>query len=130
MQMSDGKKSCLGFGFLILALSLAGVSVIAGGISSLVSNLSGEAPWFDLKTGVYVAIGLFVLFALIALLFFISVRNWSWFPAIFGGVYAILPDLIFGPEDDVIALVLGVVLSGALAYFRERRGSGSTLELD
>jgi hypothetical protein len=119
--MSDGKKSCLGFGFLILALGLAGVSVIAGGINSLVADVNGEVPWFDLKTGVFVAIGLFVLFALIALLFFISVRNWAWFPAIFGGVYAILPDLIFGPEDDVIALVLGVVLSGALAYVQDQR---------
>jgi hypothetical protein len=128
--MSDGRKSCLGFGFLILALSLAGVAVLAGGISSLVSRLSGEAAWFDLKTGLYLAVGLFSLFTMVALAFFISVRNWAWFPAIFGGVYAILPDLILGPEDDAIALVLGVVLSGALAYFRERRGKATNLELD
>lgn len=128
--MSDGKKSCLGFGFLILALSLAGVSVLFGGLSSLVSSLSGEAAWFDLRTGIYVAIGLFVFFALVAVLFFVSVRNWSWFPAIFGGVYAILPDLIFGPEDDIFALVLGVVLSGALAYFRERSGKTSGLDIE
>ena len=93
------------------------------------STVSGEVPWFDLKTGIIVAIGLFLLFALISLLFFISVHNWAWFPAIFGGVYAILPDLVFGPEDDALALVLGVALSGLLAYLRERRGKDSALDL-
>jgi hypothetical protein len=120
--VSDGKKSCLGFGFLILALTLAGISVFAGGISTLASWLSGESTGFDLRTGLILAVGLFVVFALISALFFISVRNWSWFPAIFGGVYAILPDLISGPADDAVALIAGAALSGALAYLRERRG--------
>jgi hypothetical protein len=128
--MSDGSKSCLGFGFLILALTLAGISVIAGGISSLVSRFAGEAVGFDLKTGMYLAIGVFVLFTLIALVFFISVRNWAWFPAIFGGVYAVMPDLIFGPEDDAVALLLGVVLSGLLAFVRDRRGNNTTVDLE
>lgn len=128
--MSDGRKSCLGFGFLILALTLAGISVIAGGISSLVSRFAGETVGFDLKTGMILAIGIFILFALIALAFFISIRDWSWFPAIFGGVYAIMPDLIFGPEDDVIALILGVVLSGLLAYVRDRRKKTTTPDLE
>lgn len=123
--MSDGKKSCLGFGFLILALSLAGISVIVGGISSLVSGVMGEAVGFDLKTGIYLAVGLFGLFSIIALAFFISVRNWAWLPAIFGGVYAILPDLILGPEDDVFALLLGVLLSGVLNYLRGRRSKAA-----
>lgn len=127
--MSDGSKSCLGFGFLILALTLAGVSVIAGGIGTMVSRFAGEASGFDLKTGVYLAIGIFVLFTLIALVFFISVRNWAWFPAIFGGVYAVMPDLIFGPEDDAVALLLGVVLSGFLSYVRDRRGKTTSLDL-
>lgn len=120
--MSDGRKSCLGFGFLILALTLAAVSVIAGGIGSMVSQFAGEVVSFNLKTGFFLAIGVFVLFSLIALAFLISVRDWSWFPAIFGGVYAIMPDLIIGPEDDIFALILGVVLSGLLAYLRDRRG--------
>jgi hypothetical protein len=128
--MSDGSKSCLGFGFLILALTLAGISVIAGGISELVSRFAGEAVGFDLKTGMYLAIGVFVLFALVALAFFISVRNWSWFPAIFGGVYAVMPDLIFGPEDDAVALLLGVVLSGVLAYVRDRRGQTTSIDIE
>ena len=121
-KMSDGRKSCLGFGFLILALVLAGFSVFAGGISSLVSSMVGESVGFSLKTGIYLAIGVFILLTLVALIFFISVRDWSWFPAIFGGVYAIMPDLIFGPEDDVLALVVGVAISGLLAYLKEKRG--------
>ena len=122
-KMSDGRKSCLGFGFLILALFLAGLSVFTGGISSLVSSLVGESVGFSLKNGIYLAIGVFVLLSLVALAFFISVRDWSWFPAIFGGVYAIMPDLVFGPEDDVLALVAGVAISGLLAYLKEKRGS-------
>jgi predicted membrane channel-forming protein YqfA (hemolysin III family) len=128
--MSDASKSCLGFGFLILALTLAGISVIAGGVGTLVSRFAGETGGFDLKTGMYLAIGIFVLFSLIALVFFISVRNWSWFPAIFGGVYAVMPDLIFGPEDDAVALLLGVVLSGLLAYVRDRRGTTTSTDLE
>ena len=120
--MSDGRKSCLGFGFLFLALVLAGLSVFAGGIGSLVSRVGGEAVGFDLKTGMFLAIGVFILLAFVALAFFISVRDWSWFPAIFGGVYAMMPDLIFGPEDDVLALVAGVLISGLLAYVKDKRG--------
>jgi len=56
------------------------------------------------------------------LYFFISIREWSWIPAILGVVYAILPDLIIGPQDDIAALVLGVVVSGGLNYFMNRRG--------
>ena len=119
--MSDGRKSCLGFGFLILALALAGFSVLAGGIGSFVSGVGGESFGFDIKTGVFLAIGVFVLLALVAVGFFISVRDWSWFPALFGGVYAIMPDLIFGPEDDVIALAVGVAISGLLAYLKDKR---------
>ena len=74
-KMSDGKKSCLGFGFLILALVLAGFSVFAGGISSLVSSMVGESVGFSLKTGIYLAIGVFILLTLVALVFFISVRD-------------------------------------------------------
>jgi hypothetical protein len=120
--MSDGRKSCLGFGFLFLALVLAGLSVFTGGIGSLVSRVSGESVGFDLKTGMFLAVGVFVVLALVALGFFISVRDWSWFPAIFGGVYAIMPDLILGPEDDVLALVAGVAISGLLAYLKDKRG--------
>ena len=49
--MSDGRKSCLGFGFLILALTLAGFSVLAGGIGSLVSGVGGNPSGLILKPG-------------------------------------------------------------------------------
>jgi hypothetical protein len=118
--MSDGKKTCLGFAFLILGLTLAVVSLLAGGIGEMVKLLGGESL-FNFKAGIYVAIGLFLLLFIAAMVMFISIRDWSWLPAIFGGVYTILPDLIVGPEDDVVALVLGVVVSGLLSYISERR---------
>ncbi|MCB2179682.1 hypothetical protein KQH54_01020 [bacterium] len=120
--MSDGRKSCLGFGFLILGLLLAGASILVGGIGQLVEALGGDALGINLRIGGYVAIGIFVVLFAAAIYFFVSIRNWAWLPAIAGGVYAILPDLIFGPEDDALAMVAGVVLSGLLSWLRSRNG--------
>jgi len=119
--MSDGWKTCFGFGFLILGLTLAGISLVAGGIGELVTFLGGDAIGIDLRTGFYIAVGVFVVLFLAAMAFFISIRNWAWLPAIAGGVYAVVPDLILGPEDDVVAMLVGVLGSGLLAYFQSRR---------
>lgn len=123
--MSDGKRTCLGFGFLIAALILAGTAVFVGGLDTLIdffaSLIRGESFKLDVKMALGIGIGVFILFSSIALILFFSVKNWSWLPAILGGVYAILPDLILGPEDDIVALALGVVISGLLAWRRERR---------
>lgn len=121
--MSDGRKSCLGFVFLILGLGLAVLSLVAGGVGELV-KVFGIESIFDFKTGLYLAIGVFVVLFVAAMVMFISIRDWTWLPAIFGGVYTILPDLILGPEDDIVALVTGVVLSGLLNYVTNKRAVG------
>ncbi|HAY85264.1 MAG TPA: hypothetical protein DCY42_10185 [Chloroflexi bacterium] len=120
--MSDGWKTCFGFGFLILGLTLAVISLLAGGIGEVVTFFGGDSLGIDLRLGLYIAIGVFVVLFVAAIAFFISIRNWSWLPAIAGGVYAVVPDLILGPEDDVVAMFLGVAASGLLAYVQSRRG--------
>jgi hypothetical protein len=123
--MSDGKKTCLGFGFLIAALILAGAAVFVGGLDALIDGfaswIKGGSFHLNVNTALGIGIGLFILFSAIALIIFLSLRNWSWLPAILGGVYTVLPDLIFGPEDDIVALILGVVISGLLAWRSERK---------
>lgn len=120
--MSDGRKSCLGFGALILGLGLAVVSLLAGGIGEIVTYLGGDSLGINLKTGLIVAAVLFALLFLSAMYFFISIKDWAWLPAIAGGVYAVLPDLILGPEDDIVAMIAGVGISGFLSYLDYRRG--------
>ena len=119
--MSDGKKSCLGFLFLIAALVLAGLVLIIGGFDAMISWLGGESFGLSVKTTTVIAFVIFMIFFAISLIMFISIRDWSWLPAIAGGVYTILPDLILGPEDDIIAMVLGVVISGLLAWRKGKR---------
>jgi hypothetical protein len=119
--MSDGWKTCFGFGFLILGLGLAAVSLLAGGIGQLVTFLGGDSLGIDFRLGLYIAAGVFGLLFLASIGFFISIRNWSWLPAIAGGIYAVVPDLILGPEDDAAALIVGVAASGLLAYLKNRR---------
>lgn len=123
--MSDGKRTCLGFGFLIAALVLAGAAVFVGGLDTLIdfiaSLIRGESFKLNVNMALGIGIGIFILFSTFALILFLSLKNWSWLPAILGGVYTILPDLIFGPEDDIVALILGIVISGLLAWRRERR---------
>ncbi len=120
--MSDGKKSCLGFTALILGLGLAAVSLLVGGIGQLVLFLGGDSLGINLKTGLIAAVVVFALLFISAIYFFVSIKEWAWLPAIAGGVYAILPDLVLGPEDDVLAMIAGVGISGLLSYLDYRRG--------
>jgi len=124
--MSDGLKTCFGFGFLILGLTLAVISLLAGGIGELVTFLGGDAMGISLRTGFYIAVGVFVVLFLAAIGFFISIRNWTWLPAIAGGIYAVVPDLILGPEDDAVAMITGVLASGLLAYLKSRHEQKQT----
>lgn len=124
--MSDGQKSCFGFGFLILGLVLAIASLVAGGIGELITFFGGNSLGINVQTGLYIAIGVFVVLFAASVFFLISIRNWAWLPAIAGGVYTILPDLILGPEDDILALVLGVLVSGLLAHIKDRREDRSS----
>jgi hypothetical protein len=51
---------------------------------------------------------------------FITIKDYAWLPAVLGGLYALLPDLIIGPTDDVGVLVLGTIVSGVMAWRRNR----------
>jgi len=119
--MSDGWKTCFGFSFLILGLVLALLSVMAGGLGEWVESLGGNAWGIDLDWGVKVAAGVFIILFVAAIVFFASIREWTWLPAIAGGIYAVMPDLIFGPEDDALAILAGVLASGILAQLKSRR---------
>ncbi|HKJ26934.1 MAG TPA: hypothetical protein VJ965_04820 [Anaerolineales bacterium] len=122
--MNDGKKTCLGFAFLFMGLLLAVVSILVGGVGEMVKFFGGDTQ-VGFKFGLYLAIGVFALLFIAAFVMFVSIRDWSWIPAILGGVYAVLPDLIIGPEDDLAAVLIGALLSGLLNYLTGRRKKAS-----
>ena len=113
--MSDAKRTCVGFVFLISALVLAVLALLAGGMGSVLSWLGIDLFGLDLKTGAVIGVVIFTVFSISAGALFFSIKNWSWMPAILGGVYAVLPDLIVGPADDAVAVILGVIVSSFLA---------------
>jgi hypothetical protein len=125
IEVSEGKRTCLGFGFLIAALIFAVAAVSVGGMSALVgvvaSWIQGESFKLAAGTAWVIGIGFFVAFTAIAIIIFLSLKNWTWLPAVLGGIYTIMPDLIFGHVDDTVAIVLGILASGLLAWRRERR---------
>ena len=123
--MDDSKKTCLGFGFLIAAIVIAVLAILGGGIGSFVNWIGGDAFGINLKTGAILGIGAFAFFFVISLYLFVTIKNWAWLPVIFSTVYAVLPDIILGPEDDAVVLVIGALISGFLAY---RRGLMPELE--
>jgi hypothetical protein len=110
--MGDGTRACLGFVFLAAALVLAVIFGIVGWI------FGGDAG-----TGLWVALGTFAGFAILAAYMFLTIKDYSWIPAVIGGVYAILPDLLAGPFDDAIVLLAGVAISGLISW---RRGRGKS----
>lgn len=126
--MSDGKKSCLGFVFLIGALALAVLALIAGGIGEVVNYLGGNSFGVGIRSGLILGVGAFIFFFVVAVYLFVTIRNFSWFPAIAAGVYAVLPDLIIGPEDDIVVLILGGLISGLLAWRQTRGVEGKKLD--
>lgn len=107
--MNDRNRSCLGFVFLSAALVLAVAALIGGWIG------------WDFRTGAILSIGTFALFAVLAIYMFVTIKDYAWFPAVIGGLYAVLPDLMAGPTDDIVALVLGAVMSGIWSWRRSRR---------
>ena len=106
--MSDRQRIVLGFFLLLLALGGAAAAGLGGWIGR------------DLRTGAILGLVVFVLFAALAGYPFIKIRDWAWLPAVAGGIYAVLPDLIMGPVDDAGALLLGAAISGVLAWRRGR----------
>jgi hypothetical protein len=119
--MSDSRKTCLGFVFLILAMTIAVASLVLGGMGSLVEALGGSLFGLNLKSGGVIGLGAFLVSAALAVFMFFQVRNLAWLPTILAGVYTILPDLIAGPSDDIGALLFGAVLSGLLAWRQNKK---------
>jgi hypothetical protein len=108
--MSDRRRALLGFVFLLLAMLLAVVALIGGWIG------------WGFKTGAMLSIGTFVVLAGAAGYMFVSIRDYAWFPAVLGGLYAVLPDLIAGPMDDIGVLLLGAAISGLIGWRKRKRG--------
>lgn len=107
--MKDGTRACLGFVFLIAALALAVIFGIGGWV------IGG-----DFGSGFTVALGTFFFFAALAAYMFITIKDYAWLPAVAGGVYAILPDLLLGPADDIVVVILGVVISSIWSWRRSQ----------
>ena len=113
--MTDGRRSCLGFVFL-------GASFLLG----FVALFWGWIGW-DFRTGAILSGSFFAFFLAIATYMFITIRDYAWLPAVFGGLYAVLPDLIVGPVDDIGALALGALISGVISWRRGRSGGKEAL---
>ncbi|MBI3158548.1 MAG: hypothetical protein HYZ26_02985 [Chloroflexi bacterium] len=107
--MADAQKSCLGF-------LLLGAAVFLGLLAWL-------AVWYgiDLRSGLIVGAGVFAFFLVLAAYSFLQIRDWSWLPVLLGSLYAVLPDILLGPQDDLLVLIAGAVLSGILGWWRQRR---------
>jgi len=109
----------VGFFFLFLALALSLLAVFAGGLGSVITWLGGDSS-FNILHGALIGIGAFVICFALSLYFFLKTKDLSWLPAIISTLYAVLPDVIAGPQDDIGALLLGVVLSGFLSWRSNR----------
>ncbi len=113
--MTDRRRSCLGLTFLAASLFLAIVALFWGWIG------------WDFRTGAVLSAGFFTFFLVIAIYMFITIRDYAWLPAVFGGIYAIMPDLIAGPTDDIGVLALGALISGIWSWRRSKKESGTEI---
>lgn len=107
--MRDRNRMLLGFGLLIVALFGASVVGVGGWIGR------------DFQTGALLGLGTFVFFSALAANQFIKIRDYAWLPAVAGGVYAILPDLIAGPSDDIGVILLGAAISGVISWRKSKQ---------
>ena len=107
--MSDRRRTLTGFVFLILAMSVAVFALIGGWIG------------WDFRTGAILSIASFLFLAAIAIYQFVKIRDYAWLPAVLGGVYAVLPEVILGPADDLGAIVLGAAISGLWSWRKSRQ---------
>ncbi len=119
-KLSDGKKGCLGFVFLAIAIFISVLTILSGGIGSIIGSFGGDT-WLSLRSGTILAIGIFSFFFMISIYWFIKIKNYAWLPMIFSTLYAVLPDIILGPEDDIGALILGTILSGVMAWRQNKK---------
>ncbi len=73
------------------------------------------------RGGTIVGVAVFVFFFVIGAYLFWKVENWTWLPLILGVGYVIVPEFILGPADDLLAVVLGAVITGVLNYRKQKR---------
>lgn len=106
--MSDRKRIFLGLVFLVIAL-------LGAALVNIIGWSAGEY-----RFGALAGLAVFVVFAILAAYHFIKVRDWAWLPAVAGGLYAVLPDLILGPVDDLGAILFGAALTGFMSWRRKR----------
>ena len=116
--MNDRRRSCLGLIFLSASFILA-----------LVALLWGWIGW-DLRTGAILSGAFFSIFVVLAAYMFMTIRDYAWLPAVFGGIYAILPDLFVGPADDLGVLALGALISGIWSWRRSKREQSEKIPQD
>ena len=75
--MTDGRRSCLGFIFLGASFVLAFIALFGGWIGG------------DFRTGAILSGGFFAFFLAVAAYMFITIRDYAWLPAVFGGLYTV-----------------------------------------
>lgn len=75
----------------------------------------------DTRAGYILGICVFLFFGSLAGYTFYQVESWAWVPLILGSVYVILPELIVGPADDFLAIVLGGLITGVLNWRKQQR---------
>jgi hypothetical protein len=107
---NDQAKGCLSCLFLVLGFSLP----VAG-------FAMGQQQW-DAQTGVTIAGVVFIFFMLMAVITAFSIQKPPWFitflPVLSGIIYAIAPDFIPLPLDDILVTGIGGFFSFILALKR------------
>ncbi|MBN1231250.1 MAG: hypothetical protein JXA19_05260 [Anaerolineales bacterium] len=127
--MTDSKRSCLGILSMLAALVFSVLILVAGGFGALIKWMGGNFLWLDLRVGTILAVAIFLFFSCIAIYMFVKVKDYSWFPMILSGLYAILPDLIFGSNDDILVLILGAGISSMMAWRNNKKTGKSVIEI-
>lgn len=95
---------------------MMGASVVFGVTAYLVGRNQ-----LDSRGGTIMGVSVFVFFFVIGAYLFWRVENWTWLPLILGVGYVIVPEFILGPADDLLAVVLGAVITGVLNYRKQKR---------
>lgn len=105
-----------------LKVVLAVILFLAALILPLVGLLIGWWQW-DVKTGILIMAGVFILLSIIGVLLLSRVKDLSWLgvylPYIFGAAYGFLPDAIPLSIDDAITTSTGAILSVLLAIRKQ-----------
>lgn len=109
--MSDRVKVVLAVLFFLAALILP-----------LVGLLIGWWKW-DVKAGILIMVGVFIVLSTIGVLILLRVKDLSWIgvylPYIFGAAYGFLPDAVPLSIDDAATTSVGAIFSVLLAIRKQ-----------